>query len=92
MLLASSPELLRVLVAARNVGLIVYRAVLEFRSSGPGSQDRRTIGALCPIASLVPSNLVVALAKLQIGDSRPGAILFRRFLSNKTNSGRVRCA
>jgi hypothetical protein len=41
---------------------------------------------------LVPSNLVIALAKLQIGDRRPGAILFRRFLSNITNSGRVRCA
>jgi hypothetical protein len=41
---------------------------------------------------LVPSNLVVALVKPQIGDSRSGAILFRRFLSNITNSGRMRCA
>ena len=31
-----------------------------------------------PVYSLVPKNLVVALAKLQTGDSRPGAILFRR--------------
>jgi hypothetical protein len=53
-----------------------------------GSQDRLAIGASCPITSLVPSNMVVALAKLQIGASRSGAILFRRFLSNITNSGR----
>jgi hypothetical protein len=37
---------------------------------------------------LVPNNLVIALAKLQTGDRRSGAILFRRFLSNITNSGR----
>ena len=39
--LASSPELLRVLVAARNVGLIVYRAVLQI-SKQRARQSRPT--------------------------------------------------
>jgi hypothetical protein len=39
---------------------------------------------------LVPSNLVIALAKLQIGDRRPGVILFRRF--SQISPTRAGCA